>query len=112
MPDCFRSIHGFGYVVGDVKPENLLVNASMQVCAIDTDSFQVTDPASGAVYRCTVGTPDYTPPELWGLKFEEIDRTIRHDLFGLAALIYLFLFGKHPYSAGLLPDHLAGMENG
>lgn len=108
----FRSIHGFGYVVGDVKPENLLVNASMQVCAIDTDSFQVTDPASGAVYRCTVGTPDYTPPELWGLKFEEIDRTIRHDLFGLAALIYLFLFGKHPYSGGLLPDHLAGMETG
>lgn len=108
----FRAIHGFGYVVGDVKPENLLVNASMQVCAIDTDSFQVTDPSSGTVYRCTVGTPDYTPPELWGLKFEEIDRTVRHDLFGLAALIYLFLFGKHPFSGGLLPDHLAGMETG
>lgn len=108
----FRAIHGFGYVIGDVKPENLLVNASMQVCAIDTDSFQVPDPATGTVHRCTVGTPDYTPPELWGLKFEEIDRTVRHDLFGLAALIYLFLFGKHPFSGGLLPDHLAGMETG
>lgn len=106
----FRTINGFGYVVGDVKPENLLVNSSMQICAIDTDSFQVKDPITGSVYRCPVGTADYTPPELFGLEFKEVDRTASHDLFGLAALIYLFLFGKHPFSGGRLPDRLVGME--
>lgn len=108
----FRAIHELGYVIGDVKPENLLVNASMQICAIDTDSFQVTDPATKSVYRCPVGTPDYTPPELWGKDFTTIDRSISHDLFGLAALIYLFLFGKHPFSGGLLPESMIGMETG
>ncbi|WP_237152371.1 protein kinase domain-containing protein [Oryzibacter oryziterrae] len=106
----FRAIHELGYVIGDVKPENLLVNASMQICAIDTDSFQVTDPTTKSVYRCPVGTPDYTPPELIGRSFTEVDRTPEHDLFGLAALVYLFLFGKHPFSGGTLPDALVGLE--
>ena len=106
----FKAIHELGCVIGDVKPENLLVNASMQICAIDTDSFQVVDQKTKTVYRCPVGTGDYTPPELMGQDFLMVDRTPAHDLFGLAALLYLFLFGKHPYSGGILPDSLAGLE--
>jgi hypothetical protein len=106
----FKAIHELGCVIGDVKPENLLVNASMQICAIDTDSFQITDSKSKTVYRCPVGTADFTPPELMGKDFATVERRPAHDLFGLSALIYLFLFGKHPYSGGILPDDLVGLE--
>ncbi|MCA1416332.1 hypothetical protein I6F30_35165 [Bradyrhizobium sp. NBAIM20] len=106
----FQSVHDIGCVIGDVKPENLLVDSQMRVCAIDTDSFQVTDPKTKVIYRCTVGTADYTPREIMGQAFADIDRVIDHDNFGLAALVYLFLFGRHPFSGGILDGPLEGLE--
>ncbi len=37
---------------------------------IDTDSFQVRDLQSNKVYRCTVGSEGFTPPELLDKDFE------------------------------------------
>src|SRR5262249_42528774 len=45
----------------------------------------------------------YTPPELQGLAFKEIDRGPQHDYFGLAVLIFQLLFiGRHPFSGRFL----------
>ena len=64
---------------------------------IDSDSFQVV--AANNKYLCQVGTPEYTPPELQGARFDRIVRTPNHDNFGLAVLMFQILFmGKHPYS--------------
>ena len=68
------ALHNVGYVVGDFNQKNVLVNGKALVTLIDTDSFQVTDPATGEIHRCTVGTADYTPPEAVGHRYEEIDR--------------------------------------
>ena len=57
-----RALHERGYVVGDVNESNILVNRGALVTLIDTDSFQVR--SAEQVYRCRVGKPEYTPPEL------------------------------------------------
>jgi hypothetical protein len=93
-----QAIHAKGYVIGDLKTDNLLVDPGTMVTIIDTDSFQVPDLAGGAVYRCPVGSEGFTPPELIGRDFAEVDRTEVHDRFGLAVIIHLLLAGYHPFN--------------
>src|SRR5262249_8188033 len=91
------AIHEHGLVIGDVNPKNILVTRKATVYLLDVDSFQVT--AEGRTYRCEGGFPEYTPPELQGLAFRDVDRTQEHDNFGLAVVIFQLLFlGRHPYS--------------
>jgi hypothetical protein len=40
---AFQQVHPKGYLIGDVKPENVLVTGQGQVTLVDNDSFQVTD---------------------------------------------------------------------
>ncbi|MBO3463147.1 tetratricopeptide repeat protein [Aetokthonos hydrillicola Thurmond2011] len=96
---AFASLHASGYCVGDVNESNILVSDTALVTVVDTDSFQVRDPNSNFVYRCPVGKPEFTPPELQNKTFAECERTVTHDLFGLAVLIFQFLMeGTHPFS--------------
>ena len=91
-----RSVHSRGYVIGDVNESNVLVAEDAIVTLVDTDSFQVNDGTT--IYRCTVGKPEYTPPELQGMSFRDVDRSVEHDLFGLGVLIYqLLMEGTHPF---------------
>ncbi|OIP71251.1 MAG: hypothetical protein AUK48_12680 [Oscillatoriales cyanobacterium CG2_30_44_21] len=91
-----RSVHSRGYVIGDVNESNVLVADDAIVTLVDTDSFQVNDGTT--IYRCTVGKPEYTPPELQGMSFRDVDRSVQHDLFGLGVLIYqLLMEGTHPF---------------
>jgi DNA-binding helix-hairpin-helix protein with protein kinase domain len=96
------ALHQHGYVVGDVNASNILVHTGSQTSAlvtlVDTDSLQVPDPRHGLVHRCVVGKPEFTPPELQGKRFADIDRTPLHDRFGLAVLLFqLLMEGVHPF---------------
>ncbi len=93
-----QEIHAKGYVLGDIKLENILVNDRAMVAVIDTDSFQVRDSQSNKVYRCTVGSEDFTPAELLGKDFSTTNQTEIHDRFRLGVLIHYLLFGYHPFS--------------
>ena len=94
-----KIIHANGCIIGDINQKNILVNNQGQVAIIDTDSFQVTDPKSRKVFRCSVGTSEFTPPELLGKKFSTLTQTKSHDRFRLAVIIYYLLFsGNHPFS--------------
>lgn len=93
------ALHAGRYVIGDVNESNVLVSETALVTLVDTDSFQVRDPASGVTYRSPVGKAEFTPPELQGKVFSEIDRLPEHDLFGLAVLIFqLLMEGTHPFA--------------
>lgn len=91
------AIHRAGYVIGDIKPQNILVNNRALPAIIDTDSFQVRDPANGIIYRCLVGSEGFTPPELLGKDLGYVEQTPEHDRFRLAVIIYLLLFGDYPF---------------
>ncbi|PKL60428.1 MAG: hypothetical protein CVV33_02735, partial [Methanomicrobiales archaeon HGW-Methanomicrobiales-4] len=94
-------IHKSGHCVGDLRENNLLVSDSGDLILIDTDSFQIRDPASGRVFWSRVGTGEYLPPE-------HLDGSFAHDgcdrrsgdNFALAVLIFRFLMdGVHPFQA-------------
>jgi DNA-binding helix-hairpin-helix protein with protein kinase domain len=88
-------------VIGDLNPKNILVTRKATVYLLDVDSFQVT--VDGKTYRCEGGFPEYTPPELQGVAFRDIDRRHEHDCFGLAVVIFQLLFmGRHPFSGRYL----------
>jgi DNA-binding helix-hairpin-helix protein with protein kinase domain len=96
---AFAALHNSGYCVGDVNESNILVSDTALVTLVDTDSFQVHDPEQNVFYRCPVGKPEFTPPELQNKIFAQHDREITHDLFGLAVLIFqLLMEGTHPFS--------------
>ncbi len=94
---AWDAVHDRGIVIGDVNQSNVLVNRQALVCLIDCDSFQVQ--AGDRVLLCEVGVSQYVPPELQGRSFREVVRTVNHDRFGLAVLIFHLLFmGRHPFA--------------
>jgi DNA-binding helix-hairpin-helix protein with protein kinase domain len=94
---AFNTLHSAGIVVGDVNQGNLLVDSKMCVRMIDCDSFQIA--RDGKTYNCPVGSPHFTPPELQGQRLRDVVRTVNHDRFGLATLIFHLLFvGRHPFA--------------
>ena len=92
-----EAIHLKGYVLGDIKLENILVNNRGLPTIIDTDSFQVSDPYSGKIYRCLVGSEGFTPAELIGVNLADVDQTEVHDRFRLGVVIYYLLFSGPPF---------------
>ena len=93
-------LHGSGYVVGDINESNAYITENEHVTLIDADSFQITDyqTTPPTIYRSLVGKPEYTPPELQGISFAQVDRNIHHDRFALAVVIYqLLMEGTHPF---------------
>ena len=94
---AFATLHKHGIVIGDVNQGNALVSEKAIVSLIDCDSFQIN--SNGRVYRCEVGVPHFTPPELQTAKLDQVTRTQNHDCFGLALLIFHLLFvGRHPFA--------------
>ena len=92
-----ESLHQEGYVLGDIKPQNLLVNNRALISVIDTDSFQVRAPGSQKIFRCMVGSEGFTPPELLGKELSQTDQVETHDRFRLGVMIYLLIFGDQPF---------------
>jgi DNA-binding helix-hairpin-helix protein with protein kinase domain len=92
-----ETVHRAGHVIGDLNQGGVLVSTQGMVRLIDCDSFQVK--SSGKLFRCVVGVPQFTPPELQGLNFRNVDRSENHDGFGLALLVFHLLFmGRHPFA--------------
>lgn len=105
---AMQAIHVKGHVIGDVNESNILVNEQALVTLVDTDSFQVAD-RNGDIYRCTVGKPEFTPPELQGVNFKATNRAVEHDLFGLGVLLFqLLMEGFHPFAGVLKSSHSVG----
>jgi DNA-binding helix-hairpin-helix protein with protein kinase domain len=94
---AIASVHALTCVIGDVNHSGFLVSDKATSTLIDCDSFQII--AANQKFLCQVGTPEYTPPELQGARFDRVERTPDHDNFGLAVLLFQILFmGRHPFS--------------
>ncbi|HLJ35021.1 MAG TPA: hypothetical protein VKU38_15305, partial [Ktedonobacteraceae bacterium] len=103
-----EELHLKGYVVGDLNESNILVTPEAAVTLIDCDSIQVPKELQWwerlifwrrPCFRCTVGKPEYTAPELQGYSFSEVNRKPDHDNYALAVIIFLLLMeGRHPYA--------------
>ena len=92
--DHVTFLHQHNIIIGDINPMNLLVTEkSEEVWIVDTDSFQIEG------FPCPVGTVNFTPADIQGRNYAEFLRTVDHELFAVATMIFMILFpGKPPYS--------------
>lgn len=106
---AMERLHSHGLVVGDINEQSFFVGQDARVRAIDCDSFQVV--RNGDLWRCEVGVPTFTPPELQGIDLSKANRTVNHDAFGLAVLIFHLLFiSRHPFAGKYLGPGEMSME--
>lgn len=105
----FEAVHEMGIIVGDVNQGILLVDETMRVRFIGCDSFQLEH--GEKVLDGQAGTPHFTPPELQGVDLRGVRRTVDHDRFGLAVLIFHLLFvGRHPFAGRYSGDAELSIE--
>lgn len=57
-------IHSYGIVIGDMNPQNIMIDETGCVMLIDTDSFYVKNSKTGESFPCEVGLADILAPEL------------------------------------------------
>src|SRR5712671_6770062 len=101
IAQSFVDVHKTGCIIGDVNHSGVLIADDAIATLIDCDSFQVN--VAGQTFLCKVGTPDFTPPELQGKRFDQCVRTANHDAFGLAVVLFNLLFmGRHPFAGRYL----------
>jgi serine/threonine protein kinase len=91
------SIHGAGYVIGDINESNFFISDSARASIVDCDSIQVT--ARTDVFLCTVAKAEFLAPELYRADLSTHVRSRHEDNFALAVLIFqLLMEGVHPYA--------------
>ncbi|MEA3165906.1 MAG: hypothetical protein QOJ26_775, partial [Thermoplasmata archaeon] len=98
-----RTLHRFGYAVGDLNDRNVLVSRRLTPLLMDTDSFQVPKPSGwpGGHFPSIVGDQQYWAPELLSVDLATYkgDRE-PGDRFALGVLLFqLFMNGLRPYQA-------------
>ncbi len=102
--DALAYAHYRGVIHRDIKPENIMVSDFGQVYLMDWGLARLTktQPASGAMSQMNapgaVGTPTYMAPEQARGNPQEMDE--RSDVFGLGAVLYEIVSGRHPYGQG------------
>lgn len=105
----FDALHEAGITVGDVNQGILMVDETMRVRFVGCDSFQLEH--GERAFNCQTGTPHFTPPELQGVDLHSVRRTVDHDRFGLAVLIFHLLFvGRHPFAGRYSGDTELSIE--
>lgn len=87
--DILQTIHAHSYVVGDLKPSNILVDVNGRTTFIDCDSYQIRD---GIEFPCRLESPDYKSPDLVGYQY-----TRASDLYALSVIYFEMFCGCHPY---------------
>lgn len=99
MAIAVNTIHEHGCIIGDINEGNILISDESTIKFIDCDSFQIKSKLTNQLFRCEVGVPLYTPPELQNQKnYRDVERTYNHDIFGMAVIAFQIIFmGRHPF---------------
>ncbi len=91
--------HGRGIVHRDIRPENVLVTPDDQAMLTNFELIALWNPNDPRTWTAkrVMGTPQYAPPETWGMKNTQIDA--RSDIYSLGATLYHALTGEQPLTA-------------
>lgn len=106
-----RTLHRFGYAIGDLNDRNVLVSRRLTPLVMDTDSFEV--PNGRGRFPSTVGDALYWPPDLLDTDLRTYTGSrLPGDRYALAVLLFqLFMGGLRPYQArGRAVDDLPTVE--
>ncbi len=91
--ETISHLHKNNVLLGDLNPSNILVEDETTVYFVDGDSFQIEE------FPCPVGKVPFVHPDLMGQDFGHLLRTLEHEHFAVATLVFMLLMpGKPPYS--------------
>jgi DNA-binding helix-hairpin-helix protein with protein kinase domain len=99
---AFHAVIKAGCVIGNVNPANILIGSDASVVLTGCDTFQID--ATGSVIGAAA-QETLLAPELHDKPFGGLVRSVNHDNFALAVLIFQLLFaGRHPFAGRYLGE--------
>lgn len=104
LAGALRSLHDKDYVLGDLKPVNVFVQADATICILDVDSCQ-----AGKNYPSLMQTPEYSPPEAKSY-IKGNPKKFSWDNFSFMVMAYRLLVGIHPFQGFLKGQYTNGMD--
>lgn len=95
-----KYLHTNNYILGDVKPVNILITSSGKVSLIDFDSVQILSANGKLLFGASACSEHYKPPEGYnkGFQLEKSILSSSWDCFSFSVIAYQLLIGRHPYS--------------
>lgn len=104
-------VHARGYVHGDLKPANILLEHSGGVLLTD---FGFAGPLENSVYQLPIravgGTPAFVPPELMREAETKPERAM--DVFGLGGALFYLLTGRAVHEQPMTAARSATLSEG
>ncbi len=100
---ALSAAHERGVVHRDIKPDNILLDASGHATVTDFGISRVTSRPSGERAGTTAGTPNYMSPEQ--ALGEEVDG--RADTYSLGVVLFEMLTGRLPFDGRSFTELLA-----
>ena len=89
-----RFLHEQGIVLGDMNPNNFVVDRNDNVISTDCDSFQLTDCITKEHFKCHVAVRELLAPEILMMNNLE-DLSNYSDLFSMAILLFRILMDNY-----------------
>lgn len=100
LATAVKIVHDSGAVIGDMNPNNIMIDNNGLITLIDTDSFTIKNKRTKKTYKCGVGISEMLAPELQGrdLRDEKSIFSEKSDDFSLAIHIFNLLMNNcHPF---------------
>ncbi|CAD8201535.1 unnamed protein product [Paramecium octaurelia] len=97
LGETIQYLHKLNYVHRDIKLENVMLNNHLQIILIDFGFADIVDDKKQYIRNC--GTRNYMSPELLiSEKYMQSNLLKKSDIFALAVLIFILLYGFPPFS--------------
>lgn len=92
--EALSALHEAGWLHGDVKPHNLVLDEQGHVTLLDLGFVQRLNEPAGVADRPLLGTLRYLPPEMIR---SSVQADQRSDIYSLGAVAYELIAGRPPF---------------